>query len=496
MQRRLHRFAIITASLLLAGCGWGDSDARRVIVIGDATAPLAGGARPSDATGLVRAATDEGLVSRDAEGRVIPGLADRWIVTDGGLAYIFRLRDGRWADGEAVSGESAAAAMRQALSAVARTPLGLDLAGVGEVRAMAGRVIEIRLTRAMPDLLQLLAQPELGLTHHDRGWGPMELKRHGTTTRLVAVSPERRGLAADDPAADALLPLRIAVMPAARAIAAFARGEADVVLDGRFADLPLISRATPGASALRRVTPRFDPVIGLFGLVVARADGLLATADGREALAMAIDRDALASALGASGWLPTSRIIAPGTDGDPGIVGERWTDIALDGRRILAQRRIAQFTAASGVAPVVRIALPQGPGADMLFARLAGDFATVGVTAKRVASGEPADLRLIDSVARYPRAAWFLDQLSCLALHGPCSAEADTAAAQARAMPDQTTPAAATQWAIAEQTLTASNIYMPLGSPIRWSLARGSDSGFVVNRWGFHPLTALANRPN
>ena len=44
----------------------------------------------------MRAATTEGLVGLDAEGQVIPALADRWIVTDDGRSFIFRLRDGTW----------------------------------------------------------------------------------------------------------------------------------------------------------------------------------------------------------------------------------------------------------------------------------------------------------------------------------------------------------------------------------------------------------------
>src|SRR5690606_41450711 len=47
--------------------------------------------------------------------------------------------------------------------------LGLDLAPISEVRAMAGRVIEIRLSNPVPMLLQLLAQPELTLSRGGAG---------------------------------------------------------------------------------------------------------------------------------------------------------------------------------------------------------------------------------------------------------------------------------------------------------------------------------------
>ncbi len=38
---------------------------------------------------------------------------------------------------------------------------------------MAGRVVEIRLSSAVPTLLQLLAQPELVLVHDNGGSGEM-----------------------------------------------------------------------------------------------------------------------------------------------------------------------------------------------------------------------------------------------------------------------------------------------------------------------------------
>src|SRR5690606_19241881 len=56
--------------------------------------------------------------------------------------------------------------------------LGLDLAPISEVRAMAGRVIEIRLSNPVPMLLQLLAQPELTLSRGGAGGaGDMAMER-------------------------------------------------------------------------------------------------------------------------------------------------------------------------------------------------------------------------------------------------------------------------------------------------------------------------------
>jgi hypothetical protein len=90
------------------------------------------GARLGPAAQLVRAATVEGLVGFDAEGRVVPALADRWIVTEDGQSYIFRLRNGEWPDGSAITAEVAAAALKKALAGLRGTALALDLAPIEE----------------------------------------------------------------------------------------------------------------------------------------------------------------------------------------------------------------------------------------------------------------------------------------------------------------------------------------------------------------------------
>src|SRR5688572_17378357 len=87
----------------LAACDRSDDSTARVVVIGDKDDAFEHGARLSLAGQLVRASTVEGLVAFDPQGRIVPALADRWIVTDDGRSYIFRLRDGTWRNGEALT---------------------------------------------------------------------------------------------------------------------------------------------------------------------------------------------------------------------------------------------------------------------------------------------------------------------------------------------------------------------------------------------------------
>lgn len=489
MRYRHSYLALVSAAaLLLAGCSDSGDRAVNAVVIGEPASPFQTGVRLPPAAQLIRSATTEGLVGFDEQGRVVPALADRWIVTDDGQSYIFRLRDGTWPGGGTITGDSAKAALQRAITGLKGTPLGLDLAPIDEIRAMAGRVIEIRLAQPMPDFLQLLAQPELGLPYRGRGAGPMRLTRDGQTAVLRPIRPEDRGLPMIEGWSERARDVRLAALPAAKAIEAFGTGAADVVMGGRIEDFPRLD-----IFGLSRGAIRLDPVTGLFGLAVVHADGLLADPANREALALAIDREALINAFGVGGWTATTRIVSPGAEDDSGAIAERWPGQTIAQRREVAAQRIAAWRTAEGDPAPLRIALPKGPGGDILFTRLRDDFAAIGLVAARVDIGAPADLRLIDVMARYPRASWFLNQLSCANARGLCSSAADLRTARARTEPD---PAIrADLLADAEAALTRANSFIPFGTPIRWSLLSGRQSGFAPNRWGVHPLMPLAMRP-
>ena len=488
-SRALGLALTLSASLALGGCGSADDSSIAVDVIGDSAAPFETGPRLSLAGQLARGASVEGLVAFDAEGRVVPALADRWIVTDEGQSYVFRLRDGSWPDGSTITGEGARDALRQAVAGLRGTALGLDLDPVSDIRAMAGRVVEIRLSRPVPDLLDILAQPEMGLTRRGKGTGPLRLSREGTLALLKPIPPEKRGMPKLSDWAERARQVRLHALPAKGAITRYVDGDVDIVLGGQLEDYPLALQAA-GLSHRGLV---LDPVRGLFGLAVTRGEGVLTSAEAREALAMAIDREALAADLGIQDWQPTTRILPVSADGAASTIGERWTSADMARRRAEAAARLARANG-KGKAPLQwRIALPRGPGADLLFNRLSTDLKAVGVSLRRVGEAEAAELRLFDAVARYGGADWYFNQLACAAGRGLCSASADARVAEARAATDPARRAALL--AEAEAELTAANSFIPLGSPLRWSLVRNLADGFAANARGYHPLSALAVKP-
>lgn len=472
---------VVLATLLaLGGCRDNASDTLNVTVIGDQAPAIAD---PSDgpltaAQRVLMSSVAQGLVRFDARGQIEPGLAERWNVSDDGLSYVFRLSAGNWPDGRSIQSRDVARLLTRTLRSASRNTAKDSLGAVEEVVAMTDRVIEIRLSAPRPNLLQLLAQPELGLTREGLGTGPfqpVERTRARGAIALLRVSqvidgPDKRDL------------IDLAAAPSARAIATFAGGQTDLVLGGTFDDLPLVRRAKIARSAVR-----FDPVAGLFGLVPARRGGPLADKALRSLLNRAIDREALVAALNVPGLSPRATLLQSGLAGLAPPVQPDWTAVPLAER--LAQLAAEAREMAGTDAPMtLAIDLPKGPGARILFDRLANDWRAIGITLVRADKGMTADLRLIDAVAPSASPAWFVRSFRCT-LRPLCSTEADEMMDSARGATVADQRAAFIREA--SRLLEEETLFLPIAAPVRWSLVGPRIEGFAENIVARHPLTGL-----
>ncbi|KEO87731.1 peptide ABC transporter substrate-binding protein [Erythrobacter longus] len=489
MTRTLFLCAL---SSVLFACGPApDRGPLGVAIIGEEEELFSSGVRLSPAAQHIRAASHEGLVALDQTGQVVPALAERWIVTDDAMSYIFRLRNSEGPNGEPITAAQIRLLLQERIRQFEGTSLGLDFAKLVEVRAMTGRVIELRLSGPMPDFLRLLAQPELGLAIEGSGTGPMMVEREddGAIARLTMMPPEARGFPARQDWRERTRDLAVQSLSARDAIDAFSRGELDLLMNGRIAEFPMVE-----LGPLSRGAVQVDPTFGLFGFIVRSDADLLESPARREALSMAIDRETLLQPFGIGGWAPTSWIV-PANMFVPAIYqSSRWPDLTLEQRREIARGRVAQWRAATGEEPVVRVGLPEGPGSDLLFASLARGWQEIGVRAEKVGLGKGGDLELRDRLARYSSPRWFLNQLNCSIAIGLCSEEADALVSETLTLRD---PFAKQALLIeAHQILTREEVFIPLGSPVRWSLVRGTVDGYQANPWGLHPLPELAEAPN
>ncbi|QHL91307.1 ABC transporter substrate-binding protein [Sphingomonas changnyeongensis] len=476
-----RRFAALLGALaLLGGCGSraGDGPIRASIVGDPVTRPDRVGPATGQADRMLATMTGAGLVTFDENGQIRPALAQRWIVTDDGLSAIFRLdRDARLA-GRPVSADAVARRLRAALARQRTTALGAALAAIDEVAVMTPDVIEMRLKLPRPPLLDLLARPELAVAGAvpgpDSGGGFRGGARRGGWLTLTPLA------AADTPPPPALW---LRGEPAARALARFSLGHADLVLGGSVVDWPLVRAAAIPARLVRT-----DPAEGLLGLVPARGGGLAGDPGNRAALAMAIDRDALGRLLDAPRWRPDLAVLPQpyGTAAAPHV--PEWATLGLADRRATAAGRIAMWLARGrGRTAEVRLFLPPGPGSRLMFAALAADWRRIGVTALPASRAE-ADLLLIDEVAPAPSAIWYLARLACPA-PAICPAEAGEALAAARAATD---PAERGRLlTVADRGIGAAALYIPIARPLRWSVVAQRFNLFRDNPRAVHPLDRL-----
>jgi len=477
----------------LAACNSADDGAVDVALIGEPESVLTTSLRLSSPAQHVRAATQSGLVALNPQGETVPALAERWIVTDDGLSFIFRLREGTWPDGSELTAASARDALVDAIDGLDGTSLGEDLSPVEEVRAMAGRVIELRLSTQEPYLLQLLAQPELALRQPGGETGPMVTVREEDSISLNFKPPLERGLPDDEEWQEDVREIRLHIGTAEEAISLFDAGEAEVVIGGTLGNFPLVETGPLSSGTLR-----LDTTFGLFGLQVRADEGLLSNTGVREGLAMAIDRPALMSRYNISGWVPTTRPVSPGLPGEPGLVRERWVDEPIEDRRAEAAARITawrqQFDEGDLSEPSeITIAIGDARGWELLYRDLAEQFSRIGLRLRRTGDARDADLVLVDRVARYPAPRWFLNQFNCGLRRGLCDENVDLLVEQAQAEAD---PALrARMMAQAEAELTLANVYIPIGAPLRWSLVRGTVDAFLPNPYAFHPLPEMAQIP-
>ena len=484
--RRAVAMALLPALAVIApACNRQPEGAARVLVIGETPAIVDPAAGPLTAgQEVLLANVAQGLVRFDARGQIEPGLAERWNVSDDGLSYIFRLASGQWPSGRRITAHQVARILRRTLGRRSSNPLKDTLGSVDEIVAMTDRVLEIRLKAPRPNLLQLLAQPELALVREGEGSGPFSLA--GPASSDGALRLERR-VAVPDGDEDRREQLWIRGAAAPAAVRAFVAGEADLVLGGTFADLPFARRVRLARGALL-----FDPVAGLFGLAPARKGGPLADPELRRLLAQAIDREALIAALDVPGLVGRATLLEARLEGVPDPVTPQWLTIPI------GERRPALIAAADRLfggdeRPTLRLALPDGPGAQLLLGRLSADWGLLGLKVERAGRGRPADLELVDLVAPSTSPAWFLRRFRC-AVAPICDDHADTLLEAARAA-----PVAAQRGALlaeAARLMDEAQLFIPVAAPVRWSLVSDRIEGFAGNRFARHTLTSLEEKLN
>lgn len=278
----------------------------------------------------------EGLVTEDAAGRVIPGMAERWEVSGDGRVWTFRLREGlRWSNGEILTADAVVASFRRAFSPETAAPfaeqfdavLNASAVQAGTLRpALLGinapdaRTLRIRTTRqvSLPSLLTLpIAFPVYlpAVNHYaNQHTRPGRLVSNGPY-RLVAWTPQANLTVEKNPRFHDAASVRIARVrfhvteDAAAELQRFAAGDLQITETVPPQPLP----------ALRRrfgTQLRVAPYIGAFWLGLNTTQPPLKDSpELREALSLAVDRNILTRHVTGFGETAAYGIVPPGLPG-------------------------------------------------------------------------------------------------------------------------------------------------------------------------------------
>jgi len=482
MRRHLALLLIPAITLLVPACKPQPQGALKAVVIGEEPKirdPALGPLPPPDAELLQNVA--QGLVRFDSSGNIVAGLAERWNVSEDGLSYIFRIASAEWPDGRKITAEQVARLLKRQLGPKSRNDLKDAVGAIQDIVAMTDRVIEIQLVAPRPNLLAVLAQPEFAILSGNDGTGPYRAIWTGGPNGELRLSRDIVSSDAEETQHEEVL---LSGESAGDAINDFAAAKSDLVLGGTFADLALTRRVRLPGGALR-----FDPASGLFGLLPVHSGGPLDRPEVRQLLSQSLDRANFINALGVPGLAARATLLEPGLDGIAAPVVPDWFGAPLADRlpalRTQADRLLGKTK------PVITVALPPGPGADLLLQELKRDWGAIGLAVEQEQDPGSADLVLVDEVAPSSSAAWFVRRFRCSAV-AICSADADQLMEAARLM-----PVPAQRYALlaqAAEQIDAAQLFIPITAPVRWSLVSGRVQNFAGNRYARHTLTDLEQK--
>ncbi|MEM9173175.1 MAG: peptide ABC transporter substrate-binding protein [Pseudomonadota bacterium] len=314
------------------------------------------------AAGAVLRDLFEGLVSEAADGSIVPGAASHWEISEDGLRYRFFLRDNaRWSNGDALTAADFVAGFRRTVdpeTASRYAPILSPIRGATEiingtqaidtlgVLAPDASTVEIELAQPTPYFLDLLTNPTAYPMHrasferlgkdfvrpeHIVSNGAYRLLYWRVNDRLVA----ERNPAYHSP--DKVAFDRVEFIPeedATEEYNLFRTGLLD------------LTGTTPTALQKKLETEHADelhiaPVLTIYFYTFDLTQAPMNDVKLRQALAMAVDREALTQIVLGAGQQPAFGLVPPNIPGYPGFE-YAWASTPRDVQLQTARRLYAQ----------------------------------------------------------------------------------------------------------------------------------------------------------
>ena len=298
----------------------------------------------------------EGLMAEDANADAIPGQAESYTVSDDGLVYTFKLRDGiQWSDGEPVTAEDFVFAFQRLFNpatasdyAYLQFPIknGSEIADgtitdfneLG-VKALDDKTVEITLEGPTPYFLQALTHytaypvPKHVVEKVGDAWtAPENIVGNGPYKVVEWVPGSYVKSVKSDTYYDAenvqIDEVNYFVQDdLAAALARYRAGEYDILVDIPADQAEWIKTNLPGQDF-------FAPFLGIYYYVINQEKAPFDNADVRKAMSMAINRDVIGPDVLGTGELPAYGWVPEGTANYEGVepYQPEWIDLPYEER--------------------------------------------------------------------------------------------------------------------------------------------------------------------
>jgi oligopeptide transport system substrate-binding protein len=271
----------------------------------------------------------EGLLTYDSEGRLVPGVALSWTISDDGLVYTFDLRDEVWSNGEALTAEDFVYSFRRLLDPATAAPYASLFAVIrgGGVRALGPRRLEIALEKPTPYFLGLLAHQTAVPLHRGsvEAGGPGFTKPGALVSNgayvLEAYTPGDRLTLVRNPRfhdAASVAVAREDILPLEDRAAAVRRFEAGEIES--YADAP-----ADGIAYLQKRFPdelHLSASLGVYYYAFNCRKPPFDDPRVRRALSMTIDREFLAQTIWGGAMAPAYALTPPGVEGVGAVISD------------------------------------------------------------------------------------------------------------------------------------------------------------------------------
>jgi oligopeptide transport system substrate-binding protein len=304
-----------------------------------------------------------GLTTEAADASVIPGAAESWEVSDDGTVYTFTLRDHTWSDGTPVTADDFVFALRRILepaeaaeyasllytikNAKALNEGALEGMEQLSVRALDPKTLEITLENPTPYFIEQLTHytafpvPKHKVEEFGEDWiKPGNIVGNGPYT-VVEWLPNTHVKSQKNAAfydADNVSIDTVYYYPSEERNAAtkrFRAGEIDIQYDFASEQIDWLKENLPDET-------RIAPYLGIYYYVINVRNAPFDNLALRQALAMAIDREAITDKVLRTGELPAYSFVPPGTGnyGEPAYVD--WKDMPYQERLAKAKELMAE----------------------------------------------------------------------------------------------------------------------------------------------------------